>query len=57
MKVAYLLDKISRERSPHNSKLKNGYITGFEEISLMLNRSCDKNFIQRILVRHIFTKN
>lgn len=39
MKVAYLLEKISRERSLHNFKIKNGYITGFEEISLMLNRS------------------
>ena len=45
MKVAYLLEKISRERSLHNFKIKNGYITGFEEKSLMLNRSRHKNFI------------
>ena len=56
MKVAYLLEKISRERSLHNFKLKNGYITGFEEISFMLNRSRDKNFIQRLYARHISTK-
>ena len=57
MKVAYLLEKISRERSLHNFKIKNGYITGFEEKSLMLNRSRYKNFIQRILARQISTKN
>ena len=57
MKVAYLLEKISGERSPHIFKIKNGYITGFEEKSLMLNRSRHKNFIQRILARHISTKN
>ena len=45
MKVAYLLDKISHERSLHNFKLKNAYITGFEEMSFMLNRSRDKKFI------------
>ena len=56
MKVAYLLEKISRERSLHNFKIKNGYITGFEEKSLMLNRSRHKNFIQRILARQISTK-
>ena len=57
MKVAYLLDKISHERSLHNFQIKNGYITGFEERSLMPNRSSYKNFIQRILARHISTKN
>ena len=56
MKVAYLLEKISGERSLHNFKIKNGYITGFEEKSLMLNRSRYKNFIQRILARQISTK-
>ena len=57
MKVAYLLDQICHERSLHNSELKNGYITGFEERSLMPNRSSYKNFIQRILDRQISTKN
>ena len=42
MKMAYLLEKISGERSPHIFKIKNGYITGFEEISSMLNRSSHK---------------
>ena len=57
MKMAYLLEKISGERSPHIFKIKNGYITGFEERSLMPNRSSYKNFIQRILDRQISTKN
>ena len=57
MKVAYLLDKISHERSLHNFQIKNGYITRFEERSLMPNRSSYKNFIQRILDRQISTKN
>ena len=57
MKVAYLLEKISHERSLHNFQIKNGYITGFEERSLMPNRSSYKNFIQRILDRQISTKN
>ena len=56
-KVAYLLEKISRERSLHNLKLKNGYITGFEEISFMLNRSRIKTLYKGYLLDKFLQKN